>query len=242
MNIPSQKSAYREYIEKSFGDQSLFDAIIFDCDGVLVDSEDSCNRIEVEELNSHGCQISINDYNSRFAGRTTREAFEILAHENNVAFHPGFVKHVEKKTLAILEKEAMCVPGVRETLEKLNMPKAVASNAYNEKLLSLLRVNNLTAYFNGHIYSADLVDHPKPQPDIYELCAREMGVKPNKCLVIEDSEAGVKAAKAAGMHVFGFLGCHHSDRSYAYVLENAGVEIIFNDMSALPELVARYNP
>ncbi len=218
------------------------DAIIFDCDGVLLDSEESGNRIEVEELNSHGCPICIKDYNIRFAGRTTRDAFNILATENKVSFHPEFIKLVEKKTLSILEKETMCVPGVRESLEKIHLPKAVVSNAYNEKLYALLKINNLLPYFNGHIYSADLVDHPKPYPDVYELAAREMGASPRKCLVIEDSAAGVKAARAAGMHVFGFFGGKHHDQSYADILEKAGVEVVFNDMSILPELVEHYIP
>ncbi|MES2608092.1 MAG: HAD-IA family hydrolase [Pseudomonadota bacterium] len=245
MNITSQTAAYTHYfqnIQESYGNGNFLDAIIFDCDGVLVDSEESGNRIEVEELRSHGCSISVEDYNARFAGRTTKDAFEILANENNVIFHPGFVKSVEKKTLAVLEKEAFCIPGIRETLEKINLPKAVVSNAYNEKLHALLRINNLLPYFDGHIYSADLVEHPKPYPDVYELAAREMSIIPERCLVIEDSEAGVKAAKAAGMHVFGFFGGSHHDANYAKVLEEAGVEVVFNDMSVLPKLVAFYIP
>ena len=243
--IAPQAVAYMHYlhnIQKSYGNRNYLDAIIFDCDGVLIDSEESGNRVEVDELNSHGCLISIEDYNSRFAGRTTKDAFQILAAENNVIFHPEYVKSVERKTLSILEKEAFCVPGVRESLEKINLPKAVVSNAYNEKLHALLRINNLLPYFNGHVYSADLVEHQKPYPDVYELAAREMGATPRKCLVIEDSEAGVKAAKSAGMHVFGFFGGRHHDPSYANVLEEAGVEVVFNDMSALPRLVALYIP
>lgn len=245
MNIAPQATAYMHYlhnIQKSYGNGNLLDAIIFDCDGVLIDSEESGNRIEVEELNSHGCPISMETYNFRFAGRTTKDAFQTLAMENNVIFHPEFVKSVEKKTLSMLEKEAFCIPGVRESLEKISLPKAVVSNAYTQKLHALLKINNLLPYFNGHVYSADLVEHPKPYPDVYELAAREMGAEPKKCLVIEDSEAGVKAAKAAGMHVFGFFGGSHHDASYAHILEEAGVEIVFNDMSALPKLVALYIP
>ena len=242
MNNISQTLEYPHPIQMSYGIKNYLDAVIFDCDGVLIDSEEYGNRIEVEALNSHGCPISIEEYNIRFAGQTTKDAFQTLAAENNVAFHPEFVRLVEKQTLAVLEKEAICVPGVRESLEKIHLPKGVVSNAYNEKLHTLLKVNNLLPYFNGHIYSADLVAHPKPYPDVYRLAAREMGATPERCLVIEDSAAGVRAAKAAGMHVFGFFGGHHHDPSYAAVLENEGVEVVFNDMSILPELVDFYIP
>lgn len=244
MNISPQKviTPNLQDIQSSSATNNYFDAVIFDCDGVLVDSEEIANRIEVEELNIHGCPISVREYNDRFAGITTKDAFDTLAKENNITFHSGFVKSVEKKTLDFLEKEDLSIPGVRHALEEIYLPKAVASNAYNEKLHTLLRINNLLPYFNGHIFSADLVNHPKPYPDIYELAADAMGVSPRKCLVIEDSEAGVKAARAAGMHVFGFIRGYRRDSNYVKVLEEAGSEVIFNDMLVLPKLISLYIP
>ncbi|MES2252321.1 MAG: HAD family hydrolase [Pseudomonadota bacterium] len=240
MNITSSMLTYPLKPYESLNQRNCLDAIFFDCDGVLIDSEESGKQIEVAALNSHGCSISVEEYNDRFLGKTTKDVFQTLAAENDVIFHPGFVKLVEKQTLSLLEKESICIPGVRQALEEITLPKAVVSNAYNEKLHTLLKVNNLLPYFNGHVYSADLVDHPKPYPDIYELAAREMGAAPEKCLVIEDSAAGVKAARDAGMHVFGFFGGSHHTSNYAETLEKAGVEIVFNDMSCLPGLIQLY--
>jgi len=240
MNITSTKLTYPPTPCASQNRRNRVDAILFDCDGVLIDSEGSANQVEVEALNSHGCPIGIEEYNDRFSGKTTRDAFQTLADENNISFHPDFVKSVEKKTLSLLEKESICIPGIRQALEEITLPKAVVSNAYNEKLQTLLRIHNLLPYFNGHVYSADLVDHPKPYPDIYNLAAREMGAAPQKCLVIEDSIAGVKAARAAGMHVFGFFGGSHNAPGYAAKLEKEGAEIVFNDMSTLPGLIQVY--
>ncbi len=215
----------------------IIEAIIFDCDGVLIDSEIIANRMEVEELQKHGYPITLDDYNNRFSGNTTEDAFRILAVENNDIFSPDFLNEVEKKTLLVLEKEAKCIAGVKQVLEIISLPKAVASNAYVEKLHKLLEQAQLTKYFKDHIYSADMVVHPKPFPDLYLLAARELDVPPERCLVIEDSEAGVKAAKAAGMHVFGFIGASHHRSFYASVLEAAGAETTFDDMLLLPELL-----
>ena len=215
----------------------IIEAIIFYCDGVLIDSEIIANRMEVEELQKHGYPITLDDYNNRFSGNTTEDAFRILAVENNDIFSPDFLNEVEKKTLLVLEKEAKCIAGVKQVLEIISLPKAVASNAYVEKLHKLLEQAQLTKYFKDHIYSADMVVHPKPFPDLYLLAARELDVPPERCLVIEDSEAGVKAAKAAGMHVFGFIGASHHRSFYASVLEAAGAETTFDDMLLLPELL-----
>lgn len=220
-----------------YDNDNHIEAIIFDCDGVLIDSEAISNRIEVEELQKHGYPITIEDYNNRFSGNTTEDAFRILAVENNDIFSPDFLHEVEKNTLLVLEKEAKCISGVKQALELISLPKAVASNAYVEKLHKLLEKAQLKKYFKDHIYSADMVIHPKPFPDLYLLAAHELDVPPEKCLVIEDSEAGVKAAKAAGMHAFGFIGASHHSSFYASVLEAAGAETTFDDMLLLPELL-----
>jgi HAD superfamily hydrolase (TIGR01509 family) len=240
MNSKLEISDLAQKILRAYESNSRINAIIFDCDGVLIDSETIGSKVEVEALNKCGCPITLEEYDTRFAGRTTKDAFKILAAENNIILHPEFIKSVEKNTLLILENEAVCVAGIKDALKKITLPKAVASNAYDEKLHTLLRVHDLLPYFKGHVYSADLVERPKPYPDIYELVARKMNVEPEKCIVIEDSVAGVKSARAAGMHVFGFFGASHQGKNCATLLEDAGVEIIFNEMCLLPVLINLY--
>jgi HAD superfamily hydrolase (TIGR01509 family) len=131
------------------------------------------------------------------------------------------------------------VPGIVETLEKLPAPRCVASSSRPERLRLVLGLTGLLSFFDGHIFSATMVKNGKPAPDLFLHAAREMGVLPERCLVIEDSPAGVEAAKAAGMRVFGFIGGAHAARyDLASALAALAPDVIFDDMLRLPELLA----
>lgn len=208
--------------------------VIFDCDGVLLDSEKIGNLVEIEALKTLNINISNEDYQKRFAGVTTKNTFASLAKEAGITLPKDFLKGVEEKVVCLLEQAVQVIPHVYETLQKIKEPKAVASNSHFDRLSKLLTSRKLTHFFDGYIFSADMVAHPKPAPDLYQYVAQKMLAPPEECLVIEDSATGVQAAKHAGMNVLGFIHSQHCLPEDKIKLLNAGAQQVFFDMRELP--------
>jgi phosphoglycolate phosphatase len=177
--------------------------IIFDFDGVLADTQDIINEIEWNYLLQHGMYMTLQVFSKRFTGATVLSIVEALKEEKNIELLENpqqFAKEVNEAILVkLVNQKIKPFQGVKDTLGSLPFKKCVASNCSLRILRTLLSACTLTAYFNGNVFSADMVSRPKPYPDLFLLAARSMGIEPDQCLVIEDSEIGVKAATAAGM-------------------------------------------
>jgi HAD superfamily hydrolase (TIGR01509 family) len=213
--------------------------IISDCDGVLVDSEPISIAVLLDVLARAGHVMDEETAYRLFLGRSMATTIELLRNDF------GFVvtsDHLDQARTALNERfrrELKPIPGVRNALGKLSAPRCIASSSKPERIRLSLSLTGLLDQFEPHIYSAAMVERGKPAPDLFLHAARDMGAEPGRCLVIEDSPAGVEAAKAAGMGVFGFTGGSHAHAGgLAAALALLEPAAVFDDMRLLPSLVA----
>ena len=146
---------------------------------------------------------------------------------------------IQARSEALIAAEVQPIAGVRQALEQIPLPLAVASNSRRHNVIASVERAGLTERAAGRIFSADMVERPKPAPDVYLLAARTAGVVPERCLVIEDSPTGATAALAAGMQVLGFTGASHIPQGHGDTLRRIGVLEVFDDMRDLPALFER---
>lgn len=215
--------------------------VIFDCDGVLVDSEPISNRVMVKQLNNHGCTISEEESRSRFTGISMKSLQEIVTADLGVELPATFEAEVHQETINAFDRELQPVNGIADALLNIHCKKCVASSGAPEKINHSLELTKLNSVFGkDSIFSASMVERGKPHADLFLHAAKQMGVEPQDCIVVEDSVAGVKAGRRAGMVVLGFTGGSHAkDPNYRKMLEEAGADIIFDDMRMLPRLIGR---
>lgn len=217
------------------------DWLIFDCDGVLVDSERIAQRVLVERLSAR-LGRDVEDVEAEVIGLLGHHTEEILRGfeaRAGVVFEPDFVPGVIAATRAALVAELTAIEGVAWALPRIALPKAVVSNSDRPHVEWALELAAIEAEFGGRLFTAERVERPKPAPDLYLLAARELGVDPARCLVVEDSVAGITAAVAAGMTVIGFTGGGHLPPDHADVQLALGAHVSIDDMHALPALVER---
>jgi HAD superfamily hydrolase (TIGR01509 family) len=207
-----------------------FDLVIFDCDGVLVDSERLAIRTEAEILSGLGWPLSESEIVERFVGRSAAYMHEQI--ERHLGRSLDWDIEFERRYQEVFERELVPVSGVVEALDRIPVATCVASSGSHEKMEFTLGITGLFERFRGRIFSADEVEHGKPSPDIFLLAARTMGVSPMRCAVIEDSVSGVTAGLAAQMAVFAFAGGVTSETQLS--LEGA---VVFDDMAVLPSLL-----
>ncbi len=216
-------------------------AIIFDCDGVLVDSEIIYSAIERKYLSDIGLTYTDYEYQSRFVGLTSSDYIKELRADFHTiyrkSFPTDFENLVSKECSTAFETELKAIIGAADFIEKLNCPIAVASSSELEILNKKLTITGLLKYFDTHIYSGAQVPKGKPEPDIFLFAANKLGVVPNKCIVIEDSANGIVAGLNAGMKVWGFLGGSHTDPDMSTRLYNAGANQLFKDFTELSNFV-----
>jgi HAD superfamily hydrolase (TIGR01509 family) len=219
---------------------SGFDLILFDCDGVLVDSEIIAARVESQLLTEAGYPISVEEMGERFAGMTWKNILLSIEKEADIPLSASLLDKSEKLLDARLERDVKIIDGVKFALARLTTQRCICSNSSSARLDMMLTKVGLKPYFAPHIYSAkDLgPDRVKPKPDIFLHGAQQFGVDPSRCLVVEDSTHGVHAARAAGMRVVGFTGASHTYPSHADRLTDAGAETVISRMQDLPAVVA----
>ena len=212
--------------------------IIFDCDGVLVDSELIASRELAAYLSDLGRPTSAIECREAFTGISIQAVGDKVRRDWGMDLPHDFVAALRERDRAAFDRDLTVIPGIFETLDALDrhgVRYCVASSGTPEKIRHSLELTNLIGRFNGHLFSASQVAHGKPAPDLFLLAARTMNAQPADCLVIEDSPAGVAGAIAAGMRVFGFTGGGHCGPGYAAKLHAA--ELVFDDMSALGSLL-----
>lgn len=207
-----------------------FDLVIFDCDGVLIDSERLAIRTESQILAELGWPLPEAEVIERFVGRSSVYMKSVI--EEQIGRPVDWQVEFELRMRDVCERELVPVDGVVAVLDALTLPTCVASSSSHDMLNFKLGLTGLAERFSGRIYSADDVAHGKPDPAVFLFAAASLGAAPDRCAVIEDSASGVEAGLAAGMKVFAFCG----GVTHAAQLEREGVAL-FDSMDQLPELL-----
>jgi len=210
-----------------------WELVIFDCDGVLVDSETISNRILAGLLAELGLPLGFEATREAFVGRSMSGCLQIIERRLGRAVPEDFVRTYNARSFAEFEKHLKPVPGVGEVLQRMRYPICVASSASHEKMRTTLGVTGLLSHFRGRMFSATEVGRGKPDPALFLHAAQRMGAEPRRCAVVEDTVVGVQAGRAAGMSVFGFASAGDAE-----ALHDAGAEV-FDEMQDLPRLLAR---
>jgi HAD superfamily hydrolase (TIGR01509 family) len=206
--------------------------VIFDCDGVLIDSERLAIKVDVVALSELGWPMSEAEVIARFVGRSDREARETIEAHLGRKLPEGWTERVQQRYRETFAKGLTPVEGVLDALDRIALPTCVASSATHEHLRYTLGLTGLYERFAGRIFSADDVAHGKPAPDLFLYAAERMDIEPAGCVVVEDSRPGVDAARAAGMRVLAYAGGLTS----AALLDGPDT-VVFDDMRELPRLL-----
>jgi HAD superfamily hydrolase (TIGR01509 family) len=210
---------------------------LFDCDGVLVDSETITNQVIANTLNAYGASVTIEQAMDAFLGRSLRESADVVARLIGKQPPESFFTDFLQERDAALAQRVEAVPGVAAVVAALQAAEhrfAVASGADVHKMGITLGRTQLLHAFEGRMFGSDHVKHSKPAPDVYLFAAKALGVDPRRCAVVEDTPTGTRAGVAAGATVFAYAGAAHSD---ANALLQAGARAVFSDMAALPHLL-----
>ncbi|WP_025032896.1 HAD family hydrolase [Bradyrhizobium sp. DOA9] len=215
------------------------DLIIFDCDGVLVDSEVISCRAHADVLTRHGYPITSEQVFERFLGRSTKQANLEIETELGRKLPEAYHGDLQDELFRSFEADLEAIRGIHDVLDVVTQAVCVASSGSHQRMRVSLGSTGLHERLAPNIFSASQVKSGKPAPDLFLFAARQMGVPPERCVVIEDSLAGIAGARAAGMTVFGFYGGSHCGDDYPGTLRQAGADLIFADMHQLPELVRR---
>lgn len=216
------------------------DLVIFDCDGVLVDSEIVAARVEAELLTSAGFEISAEEIFETYAGLTFKDIMLRLEEKSHIPFQASLIDRAEDLVDRKLRTDVRIVDGAREAVAAVAVPRAVCSNSRTERIEFMLEKVRLLPFFAGRIFSA--LDIPskktKPAPDVFLYAAETLGANPKNTFVIEDSVHGIAGARAAGMRVIGFTGAGHSYPGHADALTEAGAETVIRRWAELKNTIA----
>jgi HAD superfamily hydrolase (TIGR01509 family) len=210
--------------------------IIFDCDGVLVDSEPLACRVDAEILTALGVPVAAEQIMREFVGMSLRDMTARIEAERGCRLPSDLSEQIDSALFARFETDLKPIPGVREAILALPHRRCVASSSAPERIALSLRVTGLSDLF-GAVFSASQVRRGKPAPDLFLHAAAAMQVSPAACIVIEDSVFGVEAAREAGMKIVGFTGGGHCGPAHASMLSAAGAHAIVARMADLPGTV-----
>ena len=211
------------------------ECVIFDCDGVLIDSEILTCRAWHETLAELGINMTLKEVMNKIIGRSEASNQADIEMAYQVAIPQEYI--VKKRLLSnkYFENDLKAIPGIVDFIDAVPMKKCVASGSSPEHLRRALDMVGLSARFAPHIFSAAQVKNGKPAPDLFLFAAEQMGVAPSACFVIEDSIVGVRAAKAAAMKVYGFTGGGHCDDEQGDRLLREGADAVFDNMKRMTE-------
>jgi HAD superfamily hydrolase (TIGR01509 family) len=215
------------------------EVVIFDCDGVLVDSEVIALAQTRLALRAAGLPLSHDQAIERFLGLSVDSIMQKAQADLAAELPPDFGDDLTRDILARFAGELKGIEGVRQAVAGLDCRVCVASSSPPERIRLALSVAGYGGLFEPNIFSATMAPRGKPHPDLFLFAARQMEAAPSRCLVIEDSAAGVEAAVSAGMEAFGFVGGSHLSDAAGARLKEAGAALIFANMSQLPQIIAR---
>jgi HAD superfamily hydrolase (TIGR01509 family) len=215
-----------------------FDLVIFDCDGVLVDSETIACRVDSELLTAAGFPHSFEDIRRDFVGISSASMCRLIEARFGRRLPNDMQARILQAAIDAFERELAPIAGVAAAIAAIDRPRCVASSSDPPRIRRSLELTGLIDFFDPHLFSTKMVAHGKPAPDIFLHAAGQMGATPQGCIVIEDSVPGVTAARAAGMAVLGFVGGGHCTPAQGDKLREAGADSVFADMRELPALIA----
>ncbi|MBD2747170.1 HAD family hydrolase [Microvirga sp. BT688] len=210
--------------------------LIFDCDGVLVDSEALACEIDAQILTRIGLPYSADDIARKFVGVSFKDMVARLEAEHDCTLPVDLGAQLDSALFAKFETDLKPIEGVRKAILSLPYPRCVASSSTPERIALSLRITGLSDLFD-HVFSATQVARGKPAPDLFLHAAKNMNADPQDCIVIEDSAAGVQGALAAGMRVIGFVGGAHCGPEHAEKLRQAGASVVIERMTDLTRTV-----
>lgn len=208
--------------------------LVFDCDGVLVDSEVIVIEIEARLLTEAGFALTTDEIADRFVGLSYRDMMATLEADFGRPVPAELTEQIRVDSLAAFPDQLKPVVRMTEFLADLEIPRCVASSSNLDRVRLSLDLTGLARFFDPqHVYSAQMVENGKPAPDLFLHAANEIDVEPSACLVVEDSPFGVTAALAAGMRVVGFVGGGHARPSLSERLRDAGATVIVGHPSQI---------
>ena len=211
----------------------MFDLIVFDMDGVLVDSEPIANRVMHKHLATLGVPWTLAEQTRDTLGLSTASARVLIRERYGIEIPEATILAMRAELDRVYHAELRAIRDVEAAIKAVDKPRCVASSSSPTRIELSLRLTGLKPYFDPHLFSAAMVERGKPHPDLFLLAAKTMGHDPRRAAVVEDSVPGVTAAVAAGMKVFAYAGADHAD---AEALAKAGGEV-FTDMRELPKLL-----
>lgn len=213
--------------------------VIFDCDGVLVDSEVLSLRVTREVLAEAGCVLSEEEAYANLLGRSLSSMITWLAEARQLEVDDALLAEMRGRLYPCFETALRPIAGVAEAIAALPCKVCVASSSVPDRIALSLGVTGLAPLFGDQVFSATMVARGKPAPDLFLHAARVMGVPPDACAVIEDSPAGITAARAAGMRVAGFVGGSHAGpANLRRAVATCAPDVILSDMGELPAWIA----
>jgi HAD superfamily hydrolase (TIGR01509 family) len=211
----------------------MFDGVIFDCDGVLVDSEKIGVHIDRKVLAEVGINFTVEEVVANFMGKSDKYFIETVESMIGKPVPNNWLEEISRRYQEAFENELTPVPGIVAALDELELPHCVASSGSHEKMRFTLGKTGLLERFENKLFSSTQVERGKPHPDLFLFAAKQMGWKPERCLVVEDSHAGVEAGLAAGMKVAAYAGgfLKHDDRSHQNL-------VVIQEMAALKRVLS----
>jgi HAD superfamily hydrolase (TIGR01509 family) len=216
------------------------DLVIFDCDGVLVDSEIIAARVEAELLTAAGYEIAPEEISEAYAGLTFKDILIRIEEKSSIPFQASMIDRAEELIDRRLKREVRAIDGAHQAVAAVTAPRCVCSNSRKERIEFMLERTRLLPLFSGRIFSAleTPTGKPKPAPDVFLHAAATLGADPANSFVIEDSVHGVQGARAAGMRAIGFTGAAHSYPGHADALTEAGAETVIRRWADLGGVLA----
>jgi len=223
---------------------NTLDLIIFDCDGVLVDSEIIGIKLTVSLLNQQGVDIDVEKFTRLYSGLAWEALIEQVRRDTGITVSATIGQHFYPQLMAAFATRLKRIKGSFEVISQITTAKCICSNSGSEQLDYMLTLVGLKSLFAPWVYSANDLGpgRGKPEPDIFLYGAQQFNAQPANTLVIEDSVHGVMAAKRAGMYVVGFTGGAHTTPCHQSRLITAGADVVIDSLYRLPEEIARFRP
>ena len=213
-------------------------AIIFDFDGVLADSEVLSNSVLADIVTELGVPTTVDDAYRNFMGKRQQEIVEAIELAVGRTLPANFLEDYQSRTFEAFRRELRAIQGAREFIESWgHVPRCIASSSSPERLALCLDVLDMKKLFDGRVFSASSVARGKPHPDIFLHAAREIGVDPGECVVIEDSVGGVIAARAAGATAIGLTAAGHIQAGHDARLREAGAHHVVHSFAELDQAI-----
>lgn len=215
--------------------------ILFDCDGVLVDSEFLASHVLANMLREYGCPATADEIMTTYVGQKDVEIVRLLAKIHSLQLPKDFIEQYATALDARLEKDLKPINGIAEMLSKLSLPRAIVSNSTLPRIKTSLKSTGLDIYFTqSKFFSPDITIFSKPDPRIYQYAVDELGFSKEEVLVVEDSPTGVSAASGAGLDVIGFLGATHPGQNQEEKLLAKGAKYIAHNANELSLLLSSF--